>query len=390
VGGIRGKAALVLALAALLVACSSADQPASAPAVGGSGGSGGIGASAGSTAAAGQSSGASGGSSGSFAGADAGIDAASDAGADVADAFVDACSELDPRSVPATLSVLPDAGEAPNVDVLKQAKSTIRVMAYMMGYGGVLDTLKQKAGSGVSVRVILDLAQIGVNQKYHDQLVAAGAQVAWSDASFTYMHAKVLIVDAAVAAISTGNYLVSNVLKERNYVVRNSDPADVADLVALFDADWQRTTPDLACTRLLISPLNARARILSLIEGAQSSLEIESMQLADNEVRAAVAAAKAKGIDVRVLLASPDWITANTAAAAFLAQHAIFARYLTTPSVHVKSIIVDGVRAFVGSENLSYTSLSKNREVGLILTEAPAVQQMVATFEQDWTAAIPF
>jgi phosphatidylserine/phosphatidylglycerophosphate/cardiolipin synthase-like enzyme len=54
--------------------------------------------------------------------------------------------------------------------------------------------------------------------------------------------------------------------------------------------------------------------------------------------------------------------------------------------LHSKLIIADGV-AFVGSENMSQTALSRNREVGVFVTE-PAAQAVIASaFESDWTAS---
>jgi phosphatidylserine/phosphatidylglycerophosphate/cardiolipin synthase-like enzyme len=179
-------------------------------------------------------------------------------------------------------------------------------------------------------------------------------------------------------------------LKERNFVVHDEDPQDVSTLVALFDADWSRQTPDLSCTRLLISPVNSKPRLLALINGATRTLVIESMQFADSDVRSAVVARKAAGVDVRVLLADPSWITANTAAATFLAGSQIPVRWLGSPNVHVKAMVVDGATAYAGSENLSWTSLTKNREVGVITTEAVPVKAIADTFEQDWAAATSF
>jgi phosphatidylserine/phosphatidylglycerophosphate/cardiolipin synthase-like enzyme len=204
------------------------------------------------------------------------------------------------------------------------------------------------------------------------------------------MHAKVILVDDTVAVISTGNYSKSYMLKERNFVLTDSDPWDIANLTSLFDADWQYLPPKLDCTRLVVSPVNAKERILSLINGATSTLVIESMQFADTSVRSAVLARKAAGVDVRVLLASPTWIDANQSAASLLASNDIPARWMSTPSVHVKAMVADGKRAYAGSENLSYTSLNKNREVGLVLTEAPAVDAIASTFEKDWASANPF
>src|SRR5262249_29873658 len=66
------------------------------------------------------------------------------------------CDPLAPRAAAPEVSVLPDDGEPPQVNVLQKAQSSIRMMIYEMGYGGILDTIEAKAASGVQVRVILD------------------------------------------------------------------------------------------------------------------------------------------------------------------------------------------------------------------------------------------
>ncbi len=153
----------------------------------------------------------------------------------------------------------------------------------------------------------------------------------------------------------------------------------------VFEADFARKTPELSCTRLLVSPVNARSRVLDFIASAKTTLTIESMQFQDPEVREAVVDRARDGVSVRVLLAEPEWISANAAALEFLSTNGIPSR--TRPNLHVKAIVVDGSSAYVGSENLSATSLDKNREIGLLTREPDAVGTVRATFELDWTAA---
>src|SRR5439155_24818908 len=112
-------------------------------------------------------------------------------------------------------------------------------------------------------------SQKTVNQKYYDQLAAAGAQVAWSDPKFTYQHSKFFVVDTDVAVISTGNFSKNySIDLERNFVATDRDPADLADLLALFDADWAGAPPATDCPGRVISPTNARPGILDLIASA--------------------------------------------------------------------------------------------------------------------------
>ncbi len=303
---------------------------------------------------------------------------------------VDYCNATDPRQPAPLVFATPEAGERPYLEVLERATRSVRVQVYLMGTGGILTALKAKAQAGVRVQVILDGEQgRDTNQRYFDQLAAAGVEVLWSDPQFSYMHAKFIVVDEREALVSTGNYSAQySINLERNFVAQLSDPADVADLVALFDADWSRASPDMRCTRLVVSPINSKDRILALINSAQRTLQIESMQFADRDVRAAVQARKQAGVEVRALLADAGWITANADAATFLKGLGVPVKHI--PHLHTKVLIVDGARAYFGSENLSVTSLTRNREVGLIVTEASSVAPLLATFERDWTAGVDF
>ncbi|HEV7555065.1 MAG TPA: phospholipase D-like domain-containing protein [Kofleriaceae bacterium] len=317
-------------------------------------------------------------------------DAAIDAPPDAApDAGPDFCNATDPRDVPLEIAPTPEAGEAPYLDALATATTKIRVEIYEMGYGGILDTLSAKAKAGVTVQILFDQSEKSVNQKYFDQLAAAGAQCKWSDPKFTYQHAKFFVVDDSVAVLSTGNYSYKySINLERNFVVTDRDNADIADLLVVFDSDWQNITPNMSCTRMVISPVNSRQRILDVINSAQTTLTIESMQFADTDVRAAVAARVAAGVNVRVMIADVGFVSANAAAATYLKGLGLEPKFI--PHLHTKVIVADGVRAYVGSENLSYTSLNKNREIGVIATDASALAPLMTTFETDWAAGTDF
>src|SRR5262249_21050254 len=147
---------------------------------------------------------------------------------------------------------------------------SIRLMVYMLGKNGAYATLLAKHAAGVEVRVILDGGkEKAFNTPAFNGLQAAGVSVAWSDPKFAFMHAKSFVVDDSVAVISTGNFPKGLIGDERNYVARDTDPADVATLAAIFDADWTHQEPTLTCTRLLVSPVNSKQRILDEIGRAK-------------------------------------------------------------------------------------------------------------------------
>jgi len=51
--------------------------------------------------------------------------------------------------------------------------------------------------------------------------------------------------------------------------------------------------------------------------------------------------------------------------------------------------IADGERAFIGSQNLSATSLDQNRELGIIVDDPVNLARLMRTFEADFRSATP-
>jgi len=184
------------------------------------------------------------------------------------------------------------------------------------------------------------------------------------------------------------NFNADAMSNERNYGVIDKDPEDVSDLQAIFDMDWaaagnETATPaNLTCTRLIVSPNNSKQRIIELVNSAKSTLEIELLYLSETNVRNAVGQAKTRGVTVRAILEDP----ADTSIP-YLTGLSIPVKFPpNSVYLHAKLIVADGV-AFVGSENMSLTSLEKNREVGVLVTE-PAGQAIIKTqFESDWAAS---
>ncbi len=55
--------------------------------------------------------------------------------------------------------------------------------------------------------------------------------------------------------------------------------------------------------------------------------------------------------------------------------------------MHGKQVIVDGVQAFVGSENLTNTSLIQNRELGTLFTDPAMIARLQSVFTSDFTTS---
>jgi phosphatidylserine/phosphatidylglycerophosphate/cardiolipin synthase-like enzyme len=199
-----------------------------------------------------------------------------------------------------------------------------------------------------------------------------------------------MIIDKKTAVILSGNFNALAVKTtgggERNYGFVDRDPDDIADLQAIYEADWTGgPEPDLSCTRLVVSPINSGQRILDHVKSATATLDIEVLYLDQTDLRSEIVAASQRGVAVRILLSDPVKNPQNTAALAFFKDQGIPARLFTTNYLHAKMIQADGI-ALVGSENMSTTSWTKNREVGALVFEPEAAAKIKTQYDADWAA----
>ena len=55
--------------------------------------------------------------------------------------------------------------------------------------------------------------------------------------------------------------------------------------------------------------------------------------------------------------------------------------------LHVRAIVRDGMKAFVGSQSLRTIELDRRREAGLIINNPAVARKIMQVFEADWAAS---
>ena len=65
-------------------------------------------------------------------------------------------------------------------------------------------------------------------------------------------------------------------------------------------------------------------------------------------------------------------------------DEAVVVAPLTSIRLHVRAIIRDGTRAFVGSQSLRKEELGSRREVGLLVNNPTVTRRLLQVFEADW------
>ena len=153
---------------------------------------------------------------------------------------------------------------------------------------------------------------------------------------------------------------------------------------AVFDADWSRKPVQLDNPGPLVISPGAEGALVNLIQGAKQRLYIESEEPGNDRSVLDAAAAARRGAQVEVVL--PNRLSqANRRNAEKLVREGAQVRYLSQPYPYANLIVADD-QMFLGSENISVSSLDKNREVGVVVTGIP-VDKAVQWLERDFAAA---
>jgi phosphatidylserine/phosphatidylglycerophosphate/cardiolipin synthase-like enzyme len=289
-------------------------------------------------------------------------------------------------------------------DAINAATTSIDVTMYMMSSDTIINALVARAKAHVPVRVILDgsTATKSFNTPAKTTLAAAGAQVVWSNPSFTYTHEKTIILDGHTAWIMTMNTTGSAPSENREYLAIDTDPADVAEAEAVFEADFAMHA--IAPTgALVVANTNARAALVALINASTTTLDVEGEEFSDlntGGIVDSVVTAAHRGVAVRVIIgnSSPDPTSINRVKAA--GGHVVVTGptsgngTASKPYIHAKAIVIDCAgtsctKGYVGSENFTAGSLGYNRELGVIVTAPAELAKVAAAISTDFAAGVP-
>lgn len=316
-------------------------------------------------------------------------------------------SALKRTSGQVSLLVFPEAGPNVMLEAIRGAKKSIELETYMFtnydASAQLVQALIERQKAGVDVRVILEAnpyipPKMGEplpenpNKATIQALLAGGIKVKRSSPKFRFTHVKGMVIDSQVAYIMTMNFTNSGLTSNREYVVVDRDPTDVAEVQRIFHADWEELTYKPKDPDLVVSPDNSRQKIVKLIDSAKKSLMVQVEFLSDPEIAQHLGARAKAGVDVKVQCAffEPDPVTGRDTVGfttKLLKDAGVEQiRFGKSIKMHAKMMIVDGSKAYVGSENFTANSLDNNREVGIILQDKAAIAVLEQTAAKDWEA----
>jgi phosphatidylserine/phosphatidylglycerophosphate/cardiolipin synthase-like enzyme len=210
-------------------------------------------------------------------------------------------------------------------------------------------------------------------RKLEMSLLEAGVTVSRTADDLVRYHGKMMIVDNKFLHVYGFNFTGLDIAKSRSFGVISKNKRLIDEANKLFTADFDRLPYKSGYERFVVSPDNARERLTRFIEGARKQLLIYDPQATDDAMLRLLTERVKAGVDVRMIGRLEAKWGGNIKNERYQGRR-----------LHVRAIIRDGRRAFVGSQSLRRLELEKRREVGVIVTDQVVVRQMEDVFEKDW------
>lgn len=295
--------------------------------------------------------------------------------------------------------VEPDDGLNPLVNAISDAKKSVWLEMYLLTNKSIISALEEDAGKKLDVRVMLEPHPAGggstAQKETLAKLKAAGVQAQFTDPAFKLTHEKGMVIDNSTAYIMTTNFTnaalgTGSGTKNREYDIVDTNSQDVQAVASIFQADWNHSTASFDDSNLVVSPVNSRDDFASLIGSAKQTLLIEAEEMNDSAIEQDLVTAEKSGVKIEVILPKPSSgdSDSNQKGINVIKQGGISVREDKHLYMHAKIIVVDGKKAFVGSENISTQSLDANRELGLLISDEGVLNTLQQTFQKDWAASL--
>jgi cardiolipin synthase len=247
------------------------------------------------------------------------------------------------------------------LDVIRSARTRLSLSLFRCTDLEIFDALRTAVDRGVAVEVLVTSRAKGGRRKLERlwrRLQRTGATVhAYTDAVVKY-HAKYVVADDGPALVASLNFTTKCFTRTCDAIVLTWDPVVVSSLRDLLAADRMSDLAPLLSPRLIVGPEGARRQFTGAIEQARTSILLIDAKLDDPGILSLLARKRAAGVTVQV--------------------HAD--RRVGSLKSHGKIMLIDGVRAIIGSLALTPLSLDFHREVAIETTSREAVAEIHALF----------
>ncbi|MFH1247400.1 MAG: phospholipase D-like domain-containing protein [Candidatus Micrarchaeota archaeon] len=143
------------------------------------------------------------------------------------------------------------------------------------------------------------------------------------------------------------------------------------------------TSVGVAYVEPIFSP-GSQIAFENTVRSARSSIELEVYTFSSTVLQEELAAAVARGVDVRVILEKS--ISSNLPRSRELLARGVKVKWGSSSFslTHAKFLVIDNETVIVGSNNWTFHSFNLNREASVKVKNAEFTSKFMEVFENDW------
>jgi phosphatidylserine/phosphatidylglycerophosphate/cardiolipin synthase-like enzyme len=272
------------------------------------------------------------------------------------------------------LLVQPDDGVGPTLAAIRNAKKSVDVHIFGLNVPEIEKALADAVKRGVEVRTLIAHTARGREKdlrKLELRLLAIGATVSRSADDLLRYHGKIMIVDTKKLFVLAYNLTRNDIAHCRSLGIATRNRDVVEEARRVFEADFDRRPYTGDCPSLLVSPVNARKRLMAFLRKARRELLIYG-NVTDNACIRILQERQKAGVVVRIIGKLEK------------GHEGVSAEKYPGKRMHLRAIVRDGKVAFVGSQTLRKPELDARREIGIMVKHARIVKQIADVFASDW------
>jgi len=292
-----------------------------------------------------------------------------------------------------SILVFPDDGAKMIIDSILEAKKSLRIKMFVFSDPELIYAVIDAHKRGLDVKVMLNPARRSgeeENESTRRLFEQAGVNVKDTNPFFGLTHEKSMVVDDRLAFIKSLNWETKNLTETRDYAIITANPHEVAEVIMCFEADWDRTDFDPGeNARLIWCSINGRDRIARFIDEARHSLFIQNERYQDLVIIERIIRAATRGVKVHVMVRPPhtlkkEKLIEGVGGLRIMDDVGIKIHKLKHLKLHGKMLLADGIRAIVGSINLTPGSFDDRRELAIEVNDAEIVERLHEIAQYDW------
>ncbi|MGI4850825.1 MAG: phospholipase D-like domain-containing protein [Janthinobacterium lividum] len=302
-----------------------------------------------------------------------------------------------------TLFIMPKDGRKPWLEAINEAKISIDMSAYRLSDSKIVAALERASQRNVKINLLLEPDPAGHdktnNVKTPVERLETMNQVKIFHLSkdFKQAHYKMAVIDKRIGLISTGNLDEESFEgipgKEeacRDFIVPVFQSDTVAEMLRVFQADCRHQKIAPNNISLIWGPDHQRSEYERLIQSAKKKIRIYQQDIQDEKMANLIANMAKEGKDVQLIMMpypfghkedknipNQNLIFENGGKVGLCKAHYI----------HAKIIIIDDEMMYLGSCNMYPSSLDSVRELGILIDNPKIIQQVIATFDEDWNSS---